>query len=137
MACYLLERLGHGEDSRRRFLPELEKNRVSERLGEAGSVPGRASGSQEGGGDGGALGWLGKGSRGTNFTVARVLLVGVRGSKRRRVGRWSGFIPEWSTHGGSTSPDGAGRQAGCVHARGAARAAAALDRGPVILIGSL
>jgi hypothetical protein len=57
---------------RRRFRPELEKNRESERLGEAGSAPGRALGSQEGGGDGGALGSLGKGSREVNFTVARV-----------------------------------------------------------------
>jgi len=71
MACYLQERLGHGEDSRRRFQPELEKNRESERLGEAGSAPGRALGSQEGGGDGRALGWLGKGSREANFTSAQ------------------------------------------------------------------
>ena len=55
MACYLQERLGHGEGSRRRSRPELEKNRESERLGEAGSAPGRALGSQEGGGDGGEL----------------------------------------------------------------------------------
>ena len=33
MACYLQERLGHGEGSRRRSQPELEKNRESERLG--------------------------------------------------------------------------------------------------------
>ena len=79
--------------SRRRFRPELERNRESGRLGEAGSAPGRASGSQEGGGAGGALGWLGKGSREVNFTVARVELVGVLGGKRRRVSRWSSFIP--------------------------------------------
>jgi len=72
MARYLRECLGHGEDSRRRFWPELEKNRESERLGGAGSAPGRALGPQEGGGDGGALGCLGKGSRKANFTVARV-----------------------------------------------------------------
>ena len=40
MACYLQERLGHGEGSRRPFRPELEKNRESERLGGAGSAPG-------------------------------------------------------------------------------------------------
>ena len=50
-----LEWLGHGEGSRRRFRPELEKNRESERLGGAGSAPGHALGSQEGGGDGGEL----------------------------------------------------------------------------------
>jgi len=102
--------------SRQRFLPELEKTEERRRLSGLGSELGGALGSQGGGEDGGALGWLGKGSRGMNFMVARVLLVGVRGSKRRRVGRWRDLNHEWRRRSASTSPGDAGKQAGCVPA---------------------
>jgi len=139
MACYLRERLGHGEGSRRRSRREVEKNREAPAIGR---VRERARGCAE----------LARMWR--TLWSAQIGLRGIGGDEFVREScRGSSVVdrenarrrPRWCSRGGGSElgaatsrSDAAGKQLrACTHARGAACAAAALDRGPVILIGSL
>ena len=130
---------GHGEAPTAALWPDLEGSDSVEGYDGLELALGGANGGWFQGGAAGALGWLGKGARKVNLVAAaRSSASGVREGNERIV-RWRGFYRERRRHCASTSP---GTQAGkqlraLTHAHGAARAAAALDRGAVIPIGSL
>ena len=128
-----------GRAPRRRSRPELEKKEKLWRLSRLEGELGGALGSQECGERCGVLNLNREGSSTGNFErEARRDSSAQDGENARR-------CPCWCLRGGGSEPgastscgDAAGKQLrACTHARGAACATAALDRGSVILIGSL
>ena len=132
-------RSGHGEAPTVALWPDLERSDSVEGYDGLELALGGSNGGWVQGGAAGTLGWLGKGARKANLVAAaRSSASGAREGNERIV-RWRGFYRERRRRCASTSP---GTQAGkqlraLTHAHGTARAAAALDRGAVIPIGSL